>query len=438
VKKTVFGSLVALLSSVGMAIAQTAERPETPINPVVCPYGIPGYAPGVVPADAHLPGGLNGGSACPGCSGGGCPQDFLWLEAEYLAWWVKNGPVATPLATSGNSADLVPGALGQANTSVLLGDHIDYHGFSGGRWSAGFWASHDHVLGFEASGFLLETRAERLTVHSDLVGRPLIAQPFFNDLTQAEDARIITQPGLFAGGVALDSTSHLWGVEGNARSCVRQDGSMGLDVLAGFRYAELDERLSIGALSTSLAQTSMFLFDNVPFQGAGNVFASFDEFSTKNRFYGGQIGAQAYYLWGGAFVSALGKVALGDNHEFVGISGFSSASGHGALLALPSGLFAVSSNRGITQHDQFAVIPELRLRLGYQFNHFVSAYVGYTFLYWSDVVRPGDQIDRVVNPTLIATSPLFGQAIGESRPAARAESSDFWAQGLEIGIAVSY
>src|SRR5262249_325785 len=155
--------------------------------------------------------------------------------------------------------------------------------------------------------------------------------------------------------------------------CIYRDNTFGCDVLAGFRYVDLAEHISIGSQSVSLPG-STFLFDNVEFDGAGNVFIRGDEFATHNRFYGGQIGAQVDYRWCGLFVNVLGKVAVGDNHEKVSIGGFSqvTGAGGGAAMTLPSGLFAVSSNSGVFQRDEFAVIPELRVRLGYQFNHFVS------------------------------------------------------------------
>jgi hypothetical protein len=356
-----------------------------------------------------------------------------------LAWWIKKGPLAVPLVTTGSASDAVPGALGQPNTAVISPGGIDYDGFNGGRWSAGFWLSCDQIIGFDASGFLLETRKAQFSVNSDRSGGPFLAQPVFNDFSQTEDARPVAVPGLRIGGVAFDSTSQLWGVEGNVRSCVYHNDYGRLDVLAGFRYADLEEDLTISAHSTTIPPPMAIVFNNSQFLAAGSSFVSTDQFSTRNRFYGGQIGAQAEFRWGQVFASVLGKLAVGDNAETVTIGGSSVATVPGQGRAISgSGLLAVSSNSGTSEHDLFEVIPELRLRLGYQFNHFVSAYLGYTFLYWSDVVRPGNQIDRVVNPTLVPTSPLLGQLPADPRPAPLFQRADFWAQGLDVGIALNY
>jgi hypothetical protein len=57
--------------------------------------------------------------------------------------------------------------------------------------------------------------------------------------------------------------------------------------------------------------------------------------------------------------------------------------------------------------------------------------VGYSLIYWSRVVRPGDQIDLDVNPDYLppATTPVTGPA----RPRFVFRESDFWAQGLSVG-----
>src|SRR5262245_57496648 len=67
------------------------------------------------------------------------PQDRFWMRADYLMWWVRSGPLNTPLVTTGSPQDPVPGALGQGGTRVLFGDSpLSYGMFSGLRLAAGF------------------------------------------------------------------------------------------------------------------------------------------------------------------------------------------------------------------------------------------------------------------------------------------------------------
>ncbi len=79
------------------------------------------------------------------------------------------------------------------------------------------------------------------------------------------------------------------------------------------------------------------------------------------------------------------------------------------------------------------MVPEIGFNVGRQVTNNIRLYVGYTFLYWSSVVRPGDQIDFVVNPTQLPTSAGPGMLVGPARPAPLFRESDFWAQGINFG-----
>ena len=83
------------------------------------------------------------------------------------------------------------------------------------------------------------------------------------------------------------------------------------------------------------------------------------------------------------------------------------------------------------------MVAEGRLVAGWRITPSIRAFVSYTFLYDSEVVRPGNLIDRTINPGLLPTSPFFGAA-GPPRPAFSPSNTDFWAQGMSIGVAVRY
>ncbi len=75
------------------------------------------------------------------------------------------------------------------------------------------------------------------------------------------------------------------------------------------------------------------------------------------------------------------------------------------------------------------MVPEISLNLGYNITPRLRALVGYTFLYWTNVGRPGDQIDLLLNPSQFPPGTLSGAP----RPAFNYNDSDFWAQGLNFG-----
>ena len=79
------------------------------------------------------------------------------------------------------------------------------------------------------------------------------------------------------------------------------------------------------------------------------------------------------------------------------------------------------------------VIPSLEVKLSYFFTPRWRLFVGYDFLYWSQVVRPGNQLDRNVNLT---QSPVFGTGVlsGPASPVPLFNRTDFWAQGINLGL----
>jgi hypothetical protein len=67
-----------------------------------------------------------------------------------------------------------------------------------------------------------------------------------------------------------------------------------------------------------------------------------------------------------------------------------------------------------------------------------SAHVGYNFLYWSRVVRPGNQIDRVINVSQLPTSQGPGTVTSPFRPVFAFPGTDFWALGVNIGLEIGF
>ncbi|MGG7379585.1 BBP7 family outer membrane beta-barrel protein, partial [Escherichia coli] len=65
----------------------------------------------------------------------------------------------------------------------------------------------------------------------------------------------------------------------------------------------------------------------------------------------------------------------------------------GQTSAVVGGLLALPSNIGNFQRNRFGVVPQVGLKVGYNLTDNLRVYVGYDFLWWCNVVRPGDQID---------------------------------------------
>ena len=107
------------------------------------------------------------------------------------------------------------------------------------------------------------------------------------------------------------------------------------------------------------------------------------------------------------------------------------ASGPGTSAT--GGILATTANIGDYYQSPFAVVPELDLNLAYAITPHLSARIGYSFIYWSNVLRPGDQVNRVVSPNLIPSDVSYGQA-GPNQPQYQFTTTSYWAQGLNVGL----
>jgi hypothetical protein len=374
----------------------------------------------------------NGACANPDCceavNSPPSANDRAWFDADFLLWWIKNGNVP-PLVTTSPPASR--GILGQPGTVILFGPGSDLERSpsAGGRFTAGCWLDECRCFGVEGSYFFLDPRGNHFTAAGDgSPGSPVIARPFFNTATGMEDSQLVAFPGVLAGRVEVDPTSRLQGFEANALCCLCCSCNCSLQALAGFRYLDLDEGLGINENLTVLP--------GVPLLG-GSQFVLHDGFSTHNQFYGGQLGLRGQAWQGRLFAVANAKVGLGDCQQTVDISGFIQiTTPAGAVSTQPGGLLALPSNSGHFFGEHFAVVPEASLVVGYQVTDHLALTIGYTFLYWSNVARPGDQIDRSINP---AALPINGGAgMPASRPAFSLQDTDFWVQGLTFGLELRF
>jgi hypothetical protein len=391
-----------------------------------------------------------GCGAAPGCEGEFCRYgngNRLWCSAEFLQWWIKQGQVP-PLATVGTVNSL--GALGPGTTTLFGGD-LNYGERLGGRFTIGYWLDSCQTRGIEASYFFLGGPSDNFSASSsDLPGSLLLARPFFNVNSLLQDSQQVSFPDIINGSIGISSNSQLQGAEFNLvcnrccccndccqtdscqtdscqTDCCYQSGHR-VDLIAGFRYLGLNEDLHIAENLTFLPTAPS------PFV-PGETITVVDGFGTRNNFYGGQIGARGEWCRGRWFMNVLGKVALGDTHQEVRISGTTDFTDPGVpTVRQQGGLLALPTNIGSYSRDQFSVVPEIGINVGRQLTDHLRVFAGYTLLYWSSVVRPGDQIDFIVNPTQLPTSTGPGTLVGEARPAFAFHNTDFWAQGINLGL----
>jgi len=404
-----------------------------------------------------FPGGADLDGWC--CNADGCScGPLFWANAEFLLWWTKSAPLNPPLLTQ---ATILPtndssGAIGSPGTAVLLGGQSYGLGQGyGGRFTVGSWFDPCSKVGAEASYLFIapNSTTKQFGTNGD-PGSPNIGIPYFGGLVQTERFLPLGGPDLnvaggpAAGGAFMTITNSLQSAELNGLGQLYCCGGLQVCGLAGVRYIYFKEQLDYGAGFQALPSAPFGSVD-IRFQRSGGAFASIDQFQGVNNFYGGQVGLRAQYQCGNLFINTTGKVALGDVYQTSNIDGGAVyitptlfRNGHplfpGTTTAYPTGIFAQGTNSGHASRQEFAVAPEWNLNVGYNITKNVRAYVGYTILYLNNVVRPGQQIDHSINftqPNVLAPSSTL---TGSPVPAFPFNHTDFWAQGINIGLAVGF
>lgn len=354
----------------------------------------------------------------------------FWVRTDYLLGWVRQAPASLPLVTTGDSKNKVPGAIGQAGTTVLFGNaSIGFKVISGLRLTWGAWVDPARVVGVEATVFATERRANNFTDSADDTGKPLLAVPFVSQTptSPVESAHLLSRSQKLTGDVLVASSLQRGGADLSGLYCVWRQPGFEFSLLTGIRYEDLEEGMRILQQSFNLATRTNTTLD--------------DEFKTRNQFFGGQLGMRVLWQYDVWVIAATTKVAVGGTHQVVDIQGDSSQFGVKAAPAgsFPGGLFAQPSNIGRTAANSVVAIPSLEMRLGYQVTPRLRVFAGYEILYWNQVVRPGNQIDRNIN---VSQSSVLGTTqgalTGPALPAALFNRSGFWAQDVNFGLELRF
>ena len=390
------------------------------------------------------------GPAGPGCSGEGCGggqcgdcggwcgwgyglgwlqdpcwqpfQDRLWVRGQYLLWWSKGNDLPPLVTTSPtDTAQNIAGVWGQAGTSALFGDNgFNTEVRSGARIDLGYWLEPCQSYGIEASCVILG--AHTTDFRADNQTNAILARPYTDVNPRSSGAKSLliayrnANENVIEGSVTASVSSDFQAVDLLFRQALCQQCNYRIDGLAGYRFCRLDEDLAISTSTRRLVapRTRQTMSDS---------------FHTFNEFNGAELGVAAEWRGCRWSLEVLMKMALGDTSSHVQIAG-STVTTAPTQATFATGLLAQRTNIGQYREDQFAMVPELGVTLGCDLTCRLRATFGYTFLYWSKVARPGDQIDLELNSSQFNGGTLSGAA----RPGFSMVSTDYWAQGLNIGL----
>ncbi|MCS6977838.1 MAG: BBP7 family outer membrane beta-barrel protein [Gemmatales bacterium] len=424
-RRTVSAGFVVLTA---LAVGLAEESSPSPAD-VSSPVGV--FAEVVLPSDAPPPGpqspvALQWPWVYPYAASNNAPRN-IWLDAEYVLWWSKEARLP-PLVTGGPPGST--GILGQPDTTILAGaTDLDHNHRSGGRFTAGLWLDYDQTLGIEGGYQFAGERTVHLPVGAAVrPAEPILARPFDDAQTGLPSSSRVLFPNLRIQFVDIASSTWFQGAEFSVLVNHWHGPAYRVDFVGGFRFLELQDELRI--LESSKIDR------NAPELGGSRIYRS-DEFAVRNRLVGAHAGLQVKVMTGPFFGSVLGRVSFGGMEQQLDIRGFTLVDSpteapepyNGGFLALPS-------NEGVRDRWKFVAVPELTARLGCTFRHRYTLFVGYTILYWAEVLRAGDQIDLTLNPAQMPISPAVMD--GPNRPEVLWRETSFWIQGLSLGCEIRF
>jgi hypothetical protein len=439
-------SWTALLA-VGLASAQTTGTPSAPAgSPSAANSGAPAASGGTGDSKSTGSAATSPGSGPAvvegswdvgdGCQGGKCgllsgrsvlrngdganhgdlwDTNRWWIGGEYLLWRIhdSNPPdLASLFAATG------------VNTSSGLDSGSARSGF---RITGGYWFDETHCCGIEGSFFFMDQKrsfSSASTVDAFQAGIANIPTRIVTNLPV--DTGMDLDPGdLLTTVTTGTSYMRLMGFESNFRRTVWWIGGLSVDVLAGFRYLQLDETVSLAGDFT-FSEPNPDEATPGPEDGRTVHMSTLDEIQCRNQYYGGQVGASFSWHCYRLTVDGLAKFGVGGTAEQVTTGGVTFQSPGlieptvGAPLVarpaatLPGGILT-STPLTTSYRTRVSVVPELRASLGYQVTNNLNAFVGYNFIWWTNVAIPGDQSST-----------------------SSSGSRDIWFQGLDFGVLLKF
>lgn len=334
-------------------------------------------------------------------------RDRAWLSADFF-YAAGRGTRLPPLVTSSPAGTdfSVAGVLGRNSTAVAFGGNQLSDLRPSLRADAGLWFG--DRFGVDGSFFFLSETCDSFRGVAG-PGGPTLAQPVVSGLTGTEAAVPVSLFG--PGSITATADTFTIGGEANLRYNASRSEFGRWDLFAGYRYLHLRDGVTVA--------TDRFV--PIPADGAALRVQVSDQFRSRNEFHGPQVGlAGSHRLFDRLTFSTRLSVAMGVTYSDVRLSGATvSPLGTSAV-----GLLVGGTNAGRHTSTDFAVIPAADARFGYDVTDWLRVSAGYNFTYWSSVRRAADQIDR----TLLAPG----------RPAYRGDTTDYWVQGVLLGVEVRY
>jgi hypothetical protein len=334
-----------------------------------------------------------------------------WITMDFL-YWATKGSMAPPLVRNGPV--LVPPALLPFTTvpatQTLFGDQLMNNGLRPGfRVTGGIFldAQKEWALGY--SGTFLGSRSERLEGGSD--GTNIVNLPQSATVLgiPVNGPLYIGYPGFTRGTVTASVQSSFMTGTAELRRVAQSGNGHRFDLIAGYRYIHLGD-----SAATSFDVVSA----TIPGPFSPRLMGE-QSTRTRNDFNGGEAGFQFQGRIGRFTFDWISTVAIGATTTEIDRSFTRSYIAGGPLGALigvplpPVGIPLIQIG-GLSKETEFAFVPHVGMKFGWEVIPHVRLTAGYDFMYWSRVRRAAELYTG--NDTV----------------------TDFWVQGVSAGFEFRY
>jgi hypothetical protein len=234
--------------------------------------------------------------------------------------------------------------------------------------------------------------------------------------------------------------------EVNARSTWCYYGPLAIGALAGVRYVDFQDDLTVSDTFTLVRPAGL------PSQGGPNgdaptgggpslgnplTFSTFDHIQAHNYFVGGQVGLDLDAMRGRFNFEARGLVAMGSMIQQVDVFSLTSNNDPRAGGVTPGGVLSGGSDNGRHTRTRISFLPEIRAKIGYALTRNLEIFASYNGMYLTNVARSG-------SVTAISTSGTQAQIVNTnvnlnvSSPTFRFSDTNIWAQGFDVGLELAF
>lgn len=283
-----------------------------------------------------------------------------------------------------------------------------------------------------------------------------------NGNTQVADVPVVV-PRNIANEVIASTNNFIGGGEIDLKGKDLYIADMTFSGLLGFRYFQFNESMTVNSnytisqitVNTALGQTTP---DQI--QRLVTDFSSYQQINSNssdyikvyNHFYGPQIGINSFFRYNNFSVDCNGKLGIGVLHQVANID------------AVTNQTFVIKNSDGITTNvrtspsragllyspydvgrhsrNQFGLLPELNVKLGYRIFEKLKITAGYDFLLLANSLRASNQSQLIPYTTQMNYSGLNVQQQSSTQsiqiPAFTYNNSTLIINGISFGAQLDF